>query len=78
MRLTISPQVRYICVRLSLNHFTNVHILFTNQFNISFVLTMTSAYSSQGHTRHQISLSFRVHVLYISIARLAIAQYHVK
>ena len=37
-----------------------------------------SANSSQGHTQHQISLSFRVHVLYISIASLAIAQYHVK
>ena len=63
-----------LCVRLSLNHFTNLHILFANQFNISFVWTD----SSQGHTHHQISLSFRVHVLYISIASLAIAQYHVK
>ena len=37
---------------------------------------MTSADSSQGHTQHQISLSVRVHVLYISIASLAIAQYY--
>ena len=38
-----------------------------DQFNISFVLTMTSADFSQGHTQHQILLSFMVHVLYISI-----------
>ena len=64
-----------LCVRLGLNHSTNLHILFANQFNISFVLTMTSADSSQGHTQHQISLNCRVHVLYISIASLGIAQY---
>ena len=63
-----------LCVRLSLNHITNLHIL----FDISFALTMTSAESSQGHTQHQISLSFKVDVLYIYIASLAIAQYHVK
>ena len=48
-----------LCLRLSLNHITRLHILFD-----ICVLTMTSADFSQGHTQYQISLSFRVHVLY--------------
>ena len=63
-----------LCVRLSLNHITNLHIL----FDISFVLTKISDVVCDLDWNRQISLSFRVHVLYISKASFAIAQYNVK
>ena len=43
----------YLPIPVKVTHITNLHIL----FDISFVLTMTSADSSQGHTQHQRSWS---------------------